>query len=184
MAYSFVEFDQKVLKTIEHVKVELASLRTGKASIQLLDPVKVECYGSMMRLNEVASLSVADPTLLVIKPWDRSLISNIEKAIASAGLNLSPVVDGEIVRVPVPALTQERREEMVKLLGQKIETGKVMARTVRLETKQQIEADKGKEGVSEDDIERDLQTLEDKVKQVLVKLDELFSQKQKELLTI
>ena len=184
MSYNFAEFNQKILKTIEHVKSELALLRTGRASVQLLDPVKVEAYGSIMKLNEVANISISDPTLLIVRPWDRSLLANIEKAIASAALNLNPIVNGEIIRVPVPALTQERREEMVKLLGQKIESGKVMLRTVRGEIKHEIESQEGKEDVSEDDIKRDLEVLENKVKEVLAQLDGLFSQKEKELLTI
>ena len=184
MSHDFQQFELSITKVFEHLRAELAALRTGRASAQLLDSVKVDAYGSKMSVSEVASISVPDPTLLVIKPWDRSLIAAIEKAIAVANLNLSPIVDGEIIRVPVPALTHERRLEMVKLLGQKIEAGKVMVRNVRSETKHQIESQKGEEGVSEDDIERDLSSLEDKVQQHLDKIETLFTDKEKELLTI
>ncbi len=184
MSNDFQQFEQSMAKVFEHIRAELAALRTGRASAQLLDPVKVEAYGSKMSISEVASISVSDPTLLVIKPWDRSLLGSIEKAIAVANLNLSPIVDGEIIRVPVPSLTHDRRQEMVKLLGQKIEAGKVMVRNVRSETKHLIEAQKGQNGVSEDDIERDLSNLEEKVQQQLDKIEALFTEKEKELLTI
>lgn len=184
MSHDFQQFEQNIAKVFEHLRAELGALRTGRASAQLLDPVKVDAYGSKMSVSEVASISVPDPTLIVIKPWDRSLIAAIEKAIAAANLNLNPIVDGEIIRVPVPALTRERRQEMVKLLSQKIEAGKVMVRNVRSETKHQIEAKKGEEGVSEDDIERDLDSLEDKVREQLDKIEAMSSEKEQELLTI
>jgi len=184
MSFEFAQFEAKINKIFDHIKMELNSLRTGKANVQLLDSIRVEAYGSLMKLSEVASLSVPDHTLIMIKPWDRSLVGGIEKAIATAGINLSPVVDGEVVRVPVPALTQERREEMVKLLGQKIEAGKVMIRTARSETKQEIESAKGAVAVSEDDISRDLDNLEERVKTALGKVELISEQKKKELLTI
>jgi len=177
-------FQQKITKSYEHVLQDVRSLRTGRASVQLLDPVRVEAYGTQMSLVEVASVTAPDATLLVVSPWDKSLISFIEKAIASAGLNLNPVVDGQIIRIVVPALTQERRQEMVKLLHQKIESGRVTVRTIRTETKQEIEEQKGGAGVSEDDIELELDELDKEVKLALTKLDELQAQKEKELLHV
>ncbi len=177
-------FQQKFTKSYEHVLQDVRSLRTGRASVQLLDPVRVDAYGTQMSLVEVASVTAPDATLLVVSPWDKSLISSIEKAIASAGLNLNPVVDGQIIRIVVPALTQERRQEMVKLLHQKIESGRVTVRTIRTETKQEIEEQKGGAGVSEDDIELELDELDKEVKLALTKLDELQAQKEKELLHV
>ena len=107
-------------KAFEHVQQEVRTLRTGRASADILDPVRVEAYGSSMRLVEVASVTAPDATLLVVSPWDKSLVGAVEKAIASAGLNLNPVVEGQIIRIAVPPLTQERRQEMVKLLHQKL----------------------------------------------------------------
>lgn len=177
-------FQQKITKSYEHVLQDVRSLRTGRASVQLLDPVRVEAYGTQMSLVEVASVTAPDATLLVVSPWDKSLITSIEKAIASAGLNLNPVVDGQIIRIAVPALTQERRQEMVKLLHQKIESGRVTVRTIRTETKQEIEEQKGVAGVSEDDIKLELDELDKEVKLALTKLDELQAQKEKELLHV
>lgn len=184
MSYDFNHFDQKVDKALSFLKAELSSLRTGRATVSLLDSVKVEAYGALMSVSEVASLTIPDPTLIVIKPWDRSLISNIEKAIMVANLNLSPIVDGEIVRVPVPALTAERRQEMVKLLAQKVEAGRVLIRNIRAETKQEIESQKHEADVSEDDIERELLSLETKIKEILEQVQTIHDEKEKELLTI
>ena len=184
MAYSFAVFQDKVLKTLQHVQDDLGTLRTGRASIQLLDAVKVEAYGSLMKLNEVANVTVPDATLIVISPWDKSLMGAIEKGIQIANLGLNPVVDGAIVRVSVPSLTEERRKEMVKLLGQKIEDGKVLLRNVRTETKQAIEDLKGTAGVSEDTIKLDLAELEKKLKEAMVKIDKMSEEKAKELMKI
>ncbi len=179
-----ISFQQKITKAYEHALQDIRTLRTGRASVELLDPVRVEAYGTQMGLVEVASITAPDATLLVVSPWDKSLIGVIEKAIASAGLNLNPVVDGQIIRIAVPALTQERRQEMVKLLHQKIEAGRVTVRTLRTESKQEIEMQKGSAGVSEDDIEQELENLDKEVKQALNKLDDLQSQKEKELLHV
>lgn len=184
MPYSFTQFSLNVTKSLDHVKSDIATLRTGRASAQLLDPVFVEAYGTRMRLVEVSSIQAPDPTLLVVTPWDKSLLEAIEKAIASADLNLNPAVDGSVVRVPVPMLTTEKRQEMVKLLHKKIETGRVLLRSVRSETKEDIEAQKNAGGVSEDDIERDLETLEREFKKATDQLDQISAAKEKELLTL
>src|SRR5260221_10242111 len=111
MSFDFQQFTQKADKTLQHIREDIALLRTGRASTQLLDPVSVEAYGTMMRVHELANLSAPDPTLLVIAPWDKSVLGNIEKAIMSSGLNVQPVVDGDIIRIAVPPLTEERSEE-------------------------------------------------------------------------
>jgi ribosome recycling factor len=184
MAYSFADFQQKIQKTLEYLREDLATLRTGRASVQLLDPVKVEAYGSLMKLNEVANVSVPDPSMIMISPWDKSLMSAIEKGIQIANLGLNPVVDGQIIRVSVPPLTEERRKEMVKLLSQKIENGRVLLRNIRTETKKEIEDLKGTAGVSEDMIKLDLQELEKKLKELMAQVDKMAADKTKDLMTI
>lgn len=184
MIDSVQNFQQKISKAYDHTLQDTRALRTGRASVELLDPVRVDAYGAQMSLIEVASVTAPDANLLVVSPWDKSLLSAVEKAIASAGLNLNPVVDGQIIRIAVPALTQERRQDMVKLLHQKIESGRVTVRTLRTESKQDIEIQKGKAGVSEDDIEQELESLDKEVKLALTKLDELQAQKEKELLQV
>jgi ribosome recycling factor len=184
MAFDFSEFEDKVSKTIAHVMQELSGLRTGRASSQLLDQVMVEAYGTKMKLNEVANLAVVDAQLLTVTPWDKSLLSAVEKGIQVAGLNLNPVVAGDLIRIVVPALTQERRQEMVKLLHQKLESGRVMLRSVRTDTKKDIEKQKGQPGVSEDDIKAEVDLLEQKTKDALTQIDQLGTAKEKDLLTI
>lgn len=184
MSYQFTSFIGRNQKAIEHIKQDVSTLRTGKASAQMLDSVMVEAYGTLMKLVEVASVQATDPTMLVVTPWDKSLLEAVAKGISSAGLNLNPVVDGDIVRISVPPLTEEKRLEMVKLLGKKVESGKVMLRNIRSEAKQEIEDQKGQDGVSEDDIESDLQELDKQHKVYIEKLDELAAAKEKELMTI
>lgn len=171
-------------KALNHTEKEVATLRTGRASVQMLDDVVVEAYGSMMKLNEVGSVSAPDPTLLVISPWDKSLVADIEKGILAANLNLSPIVDGETVKVPVPPLTQERRQEMVKILHQKAESGRVMIRSVRSDVKQMIEDQEGEAGISEDDIKLSLKELDEVSKEYIGKIDQLAKDKEQELLSL
>lgn len=177
-------YRKKFQQTIDHVSKDVSSLRTGKASIQMLDDVLVEAYGSKMKINEVGNVSILDANMLVVTPWDKGLLKDIEKAITVAQLNLNPIVDGEIVRVPVPSLTQERRQEMVKLLSQKTESGKVMLRTVRVDIKKDIESQKGESGISEDDIKNQIEELEKITKEFIAKIDEMAGQKEADLMSI
>ena len=182
--YNFNHFNQKSAKLKEHFEQELAGLRTGRATVNLLDSVKVEAYGTYMKLNEVANLSTPDATLLVVEPWDKSLLEAIEKAIASAGLNLNPVVQDNIIRIAVPPLTEEKRKEMVKLLHQKLESTKVMLRNLRNEIKKQIEDQKNVAGVSEDDVSDDLDQLENKVQALTNEIEQLAKMKEVELMKV
>lgn len=184
MSYNFSQFHQQLEKLYAFVKKDIGTLRTGKASAQMLDEVLVDAYGSKMHIHELATISVSDPTLLVISPWDKTVIGDIERAITAANLNLNAITDGTIVRVPVPALTQERRQEMVKLLHQKAETSRVMLRSLRSDTKRAIEDQKDEAGVSEDDITRELEQLEKEVTAGIAKIDEMIAVKEKELTTI
>ncbi len=184
MSYEPHQLQAQFDKTIAHVETDMASLRTGKASVQLLDPVKVEAYGSMMALNEVASVTAPDANLLLVSPWDKSLMAVVEKAIASSGLNLNPVVDQSVIRIVVPPLTAERRQDMVKLLHQKIESGRVAIRAVRTEARKDIDDLDGQAGVSEDDLKQYQKELDEMTQKSLSKLDDLQTAKEKELLTL
>jgi len=178
------DYLEKFEKTLNHAQDEFAILRTGRASAQLLDNVTVEAYGSKMFIHEIASISTPDSQLLVIKPWDKSLLSNIEKAIQLAQLNLNPVIDGEIVRIAVPALTQERRQEMVKILQQKEEEAKIMLRSVRADVRRDIEKQKGEAMISEDDIKIEMAELDEVAKEYITRLEEIAQKKKTELLNI
>lgn len=182
--FDFSQFQQLAKKTLDNINAEVASIRTGGASPQLLDSVKVEAYGTTMKVTEVAAITVADPTLLVVSPWDASLLGAIEKGIQQANLNLNPVVDGKIIRISIPPLTQETRLELVRTLKQRLEDGKVLIRALRGETKKEIEKQTGNAGVSEDDIDTDLDKLENEVKKIMTQVDQLGATKEAQLLKV
>jgi ribosome recycling factor len=182
--YNFSQLNQKFAKAIEHIQKDLGSLRTGKASPQLLDPVMVDAYGTKMRVTELANVSAPDANMILVSPWDKSVLVNLEKAIASAPLNVNPVVDGDIIRIVIPSLTEERRIEMVKILSQKIEAGKVMLRNIRSDSKKEIENMEGEDGVSEDDIKADIEELDKVLKEYTVKLDDIAKKKEADLMTV
>lgn len=184
MSFDFSSFKLRADKALQHVQDDIATLRTGRASVQLLDSVTVPAYGAYMKINEVAQVSAPEATLLVVKPWDKSLLESVEKAIAAAGLNLNPVVDGDLIRIAVPPLTEERRKEMIKLLSQKIESGRVMLRSIRTDVKDEIEKQKGTANVSEDDIHYEIESLNKQVQEYMDKLDTIAAQKEKELMTV
>lgn len=183
MSHDFNEFTTRLDKAIDHIKSDIASLRTGRASVQLLDSVRVEAYSTSMKINEVANISTPDSSLLVVTPWDKSLIEAVQKGIAAAGLNLNPVVDGDLIRISIPPLTEERRKEMVKSLGQKVEQGKVMLRNIRNDEKKEVENLEGSEGMSEDDIKFLLEEMEKIFHQKLDLLEKISQDKEKELMT-
>ncbi|PIR59432.1 MAG: ribosome recycling factor [Candidatus Pacebacteria bacterium CG10_big_fil_rev_8_21_14_0_10_56_10] len=184
MAFDFSNFSGKIDKTIDHIHADLASLRSSKAVPQLLDPVRVELYGNRLKVQEVASISIPNAELLLVSPWDKNVIGELERAIAKAGLNLNPVVDGDVIRIVVPPLTAQRRREMVSLLHQKTEDGKVMLRNIRTATKQAIEAQRGQAGVSDDDVERDLARLDDLLGQAMTTIDKLVESKESDLMKV
>lgn len=171
-------------KILSHTSAELATLRSSRASAQLLDGVMVEAYGAHMNIQEVASVTAPDAQLLVVKPWDKGLLQAVAKAIQNAQLNLNPIVDGEIIRIVVPALTTERRQEMVKILKVKVEECRVTLRNKRAEIKKDIEAQEGEQGVSEDDIKAEIAELDQVVKDYMGKLDELADKKEQDLLSL
>lgn len=178
------DLHNKFEQVLSHVQKDIASLRTGRASIAILDDVDVEVYGSKMKIQELANISIPDPNMILIRPWDKNSLENIERAIRISHLNLNPVVDQDQIRIVIPQLTEETRQEMVKSLAFKIESGKVMLRTVRNDFKKEIEAFEGEAGVSEDDIKRDLEDLDKEIKIYSEKLDEMAERKKKELINI
>lgn len=178
------DLEVRLKLAVEAVKKDLGTIRTGRAKPSLVEEVKVEAYGSIMQVKELASISAPDTTLIVISPWDKSLIGSIANGIRKAELNLNPIVDGEVVKIAVPALNEERRLELVKMVGQKIESGRVMLRQVRVEIKEEIEAEEGEGGVSEDDIKRWLTEMQRLVDKYGEELTELGKEKEKELMTI
>ncbi len=171
-------------QTIEVVKKDLSSVRTGRAKPSLVEDVKVEAYGTMMTIKELATITAPDTTLIVISPWDKGLVAAISSGIQKSGLNIQPIVDGDTVKISIPALTEERRLELVKLVNSKLESAKVMIRGVRTEIKEEIEAQEGEAGISEDSIKAWLESMQKTVDSYMLKIDELGKEKEKELMTL
>ncbi len=146
--------DEKMHKAVEVVRQEFAKIRTGKATTALLDAVRVEYYGSPMALNQVANVSVHDVHTIAVQPWDKNMVSPIEKAIQAANLGLNPIADGQLVRVPIPPLNEERRKELVRLVKKFAEEGKISVRNIRRDSIEHLKKSEKAEHFSEDERKR------------------------------
>lgn len=178
----FVEAKKRMDAQIEHVKRELGGVRTGRASVTILDSVHVEAYGSSMPLNQVASLSIPEPTLIVAQPFDPSLMGAVEKAIRSSNLGLNPTNDGKVVRIPIPALTDERRKELSKLVHKHAEDGRNGVRQVRRDANERLKKLLKDHSISEDDERRGLDEVQKMTDQHIALIDDLQKKKDGELL--
>ena len=167
---------------LEALRHDLGGLRTGRASTALLDPVHVEVYGSNMPLNQVATVAVPEPRMLSVQVWDRSNVQPVEKAIRNAGLGINPIVDGQVIRLPIPELTEERRKELAKLVGQYAEKARIAVRNVRRDGMDHLKQDEKKHEISEDErkrLEHEVQKLTD---ETIKEIDVLAATKEKEIL--
>jgi ribosome recycling factor len=178
----FVEVKKRMDGHIDHVRRELAGVRTGRASVNLLDSVHVEAYGSQMPLNQVASMSIPEPSLIVAQPFDPSLLGAIEKAIRTANLGLNPANDGKLVRIPIPSLTEERRKEMSKLVHKFAEEGRNGVRQVRRDANEKLKKLLKDSKISEDDERRSLEEVQKITDQHVTMIDEIQKKKDTELL--
>ncbi len=169
-------------KALERLRRELGRVRTGRANPAMLDDVRVEAYGSAMPLKQVATVTVADARLLVVKPFDRNTIPAIEKAIGSAGLGLNPQNDGVVVRVPVPALTEERRKELVKQVHELGEEAKIAVRQARREANDLLKAAAKDKEISEDDLERGKGAVQKLTDRFVAEVDEAVRKREAEIL--
>lgn len=169
---------------VEAIRREFATVRTGKATPALLDTVRVNAYGGLMPLNQVATISTPDPTLIVVQPFDPSIIQEIEKAIMSADLGLNPANDGALIRVPVPPLNEERRREYAKLLHKMAEEGRVSLRHSRHKANDALKAEMKEHAISEDEGHRLLDQVQKLTDEYGQKIDDLLEQKEKEVMAI
>ena len=181
-AYNKADLQRRMHGAVEALKHDLGGLRTGRASISLLEPVNVEVYGSHMPLNQVATISVPEPRMLSVQVWDRSNVGPVEKAIRSAGLGLNPITEGQTLRLPIPGLTEERRKELAKLAGQYAEKAKIAVRNVRRDGMDGLKQDEKKHEISEDErkrLETEVQKLTD---ETIAEIDAAAAAKEKEIL--
>lgn len=176
--------NDKIEKTLDSFKADLMKIRTGRASISLLDGVKVEAYGSPMPINQVATMTIPESRLIVVQPWDPQLIGAIEKAILKSDLGLTPVNDGKIVRINIPQLSEERRREMVKMVKKIAEEFRVAVRNLRREANELLKKQKKDKDISEDDmfkLQDEIQKLTDKF---IKKIDGIAVEKEKEVMEV
>jgi ribosome recycling factor len=174
----------RIQKTLDHFRQELVSIRTGRANLHLLDGVRVEYYGTPTPLSQVATLAVADARLITVKPWEKNLIPVIDKAIREANLGLNPQSDKDLVRVPIPPLTEERRREIVKQVKQKGEEQKLAIRNERRDAKELVaEAEKDGE-VSADDAKKAQDKVQKETDEGVKKIDEMVTAKEKEVMQV
>lgn len=171
-------------KALEAMRRDFGSVRTGKASSALLDQVRVEAYGSKMPLNQVATVSSPEARMLVIQPWDKGMLNPIEKAIRDAGLGLNPANDGNLVRVPIPALNEERRKELVKMLHKLAEEGRVAVRHARQESNKTIKQKQSDGDMSEDDARREMDKIQKLTDEYIAKVDQMLKAKEEEVMEV
>lgn len=178
------ELSGKLEKTIEAFKRDLSRIRTGRANLAILEPIRVSYYGSMTPLNQIASISVQDARLIVIKPWDKSIMGEIEKAINISEIGLTPQNDGELVRLPIPALTEERRKELVKQTKKLAENARIASRNQRRDSNDFLKELEKSSEISEDEKKRGLDRVQKETDRAIAKIDEVLIAKEKEIMEI
>ena len=181
-AYNKADLQRRMHGAVEVLKHDLGGLRTGRASTSLLDPVSVEVYGANMPINQVATISAPEPRMLTVQVWDRSNVNAVEKAIRSAGLGLNPISEGQLIRLPIPDLTEERRKELAKLAHQYAEKARIAVRNVRRDGMDWLKQDEKKGEISQDEhkrLEHEVQKLTD---DSIAEVDAAMTAKEREIL--
>ncbi len=175
---------QRMHTSVEAVRKELAGMRTGRASLAMLDGVRVDYYGNPTPLNQVASLAVPEPTLITVQPWEHNMLAPIEKAIRGADLDLNPQNDGKIIRIPVPAPTEERRKNLVKHAHKHAEEGRVAIRNVRRDVNEHLKKMLKNHEVSEDDEKKAVDEVQKLTDQHIEQINEVLKKKETEIMAV
>ena len=186
MQHILQNINQTFSGVLDVVKDDLSTVKTGRAKPDLVShiPILVQSYGSTLTLQELAAISAPDTQTLVISPWDKNILEDIARGISKSDLNINPVVDNDIIRISIPPLTQERRLDLTKLVDKKLESGKVLLREERQRIKKEIDDQKGKPDVSEDDIFHAVAELDKKTRDWDEKIHQAGEEKKKELMTL
>jgi len=180
----YQEMERKMARAVEVLKGEFTGIRTGRANPALLDGIKVSSYGAASPLNQVAGISVPEPRLLVIQPWDKSLLPEIEKAIMKSELGLTPVNDGRVIRLPIPALTEERRRDLSKVVKKMAEDSKVAVRNIRREANDEIKRLEKDKKISEDESKKAHDKTQELTDKNIKGIDETLAKKEKEIMEV
>ena len=178
------EAEHKMKRAVEHTREELATIRTGRATPAILNRLTVDYYGTQTPMNQLASFSVPEPRLLVIQPFDRNAMAAMEKAIMQSDLGLTPNNDGNVIRLSFPPLTEERRKELIRLVKERAEEGRVAVRNVRRHAKDELEGLEREHAISEDELARSEKELQKRTDAHVAEIDELVDHKEKELMEV
>lgn len=184
IAETIAELESEISKSHEALKRELGKIRTGRAHPSLLDSLRIEVYGSMMPLSQLATVSVPEARMLTVKPWDKTQVKAIEKAIVTSPLGLNPQSDGELIRIPMPPLTEERRKDLTKLVKKHGEETKIAIRKARHDAKDMLENLKKDGEIGEDELERALKKVEEAIQKANAETDAITARKEKDLLEV
>lgn len=176
--------EQKMQKSIEAFKADLAKIRTGRAHTGLLDHVQVDYYGSMVPISQVASIGLADARTITVQPWEKKMVGAVEKAIRDCDLGLNPSTMGEVIRVPMPALTEERRKELTKVVKGEAEGAKIAVRNLRRDANEQFKKLVKDKAVSEDDERRGQEEVQKLTDKYVAEIDKMVAEKEKEIMTV
>jgi ribosome recycling factor len=182
--HDLAELKRRMQGAIAVLKQDLAGLRTGRASASLLDPVQVDAYGSHMPLNQLATVSVPEPRLLTVQVWDRSMVSAVERAIINANLGLNPATEGQVLRIRIPELNEERRKELVKVAHRYAETARVAVRHVRRDGLDVLKRLEKEHKISKDDHDRQAEQVQKATDETIGEVDRALGVKEKEILTV
>ena len=181
--YDKADIERRMQGAIESLKHDLSGLRTGRANTALLDPIQVEVYGSVMPLNQVATISAPEPRILSVQVWDKANLVAVEKGIAHSNLGLNPIIDGQTLRLPLPDLTEERRKELAKLAHQYAEKAKIAIRNVRRDGMEALKEDEKKKDISEDERKRAEDDVQKATDKHVAEVDSVAAAKEKEIMT-
>ena len=178
------EAEDRMKKTIEAVQQQLASIRTGKASPSLVEGMKVDYYGTQTPLNQMASISAPEARLLVVQPWDKTAVGEVVKAIQSSDLGLNPMVEGQIIRIPIPPLSEERRKDLVKIVKKYSEEGKIALRNIRRDANDELKGAEKKSDISEDQMHDGFDRVQKLTDKYSEKIDEMAAKRESEVMEI
>ena len=178
------ETEERMEKAVDALRENLMSIRTGRASPALVERLPVEYYGTLTPLNQLATISVPEPRLLTIRPWDPNALADIERAILKSELGLTPTNDGKIIRLVIPRLTEERRQELVKLVGKRVEEGKIAIRNIRRDAIEDLREMENEKLISEDEFYRTKDDIQEITDKFVARMDEIGRDKEKEILEI
>lgn len=181
---TYKDTEDRMKKAVDAINRELTSVRTGKASPKMLDGIKVEYYGTLTPLNQVASISSPDPKMLVIQPWEQTVVPEIVKAVQKADLGLNPMAEGNIVRLPIPPLTEERRQDMVKLVKKLGEDAKIAIRNIRRDANDKLKKAEKDSEITEDDLKVGQKQVQDYTDSYIKKIDDMVKAKEQEVMEI